>query len=215
MAGELNRLEDRECLESYNQPFQATRRNLILVTSDPSTIGAAFMYATTNSGYCDLTQANLWICDQSASREQHTCSEPCDSIATTKILEEGNNWTPLGVPVAYCLSQPSKKSCRVQLSPYTLASVIAMNAIKALTMLYIVFGLYKKTTDKPLLTNGDAIASFTEFPVAVTENMCLMSKVNVVTHTGLWPSLPQRFSKKAFPFHSVVSGIRRWICPPL
>lgn len=116
--------------------------------------------------------------------------------------------------VRYCLAEPTPQNCSLQYSvPLTVGTVIC-NIVKTFVLLYIWLGI-KET---PLLTVGDAIASFLRRQDPYSKGMCFPT-----TGTGVYipathatpPSLhdtqfrqPVAFSKKRNRWGSAVSS--RW-----
>ncbi|KAH7551297.1 hypothetical protein BM1_09613 [Bipolaris maydis] len=74
-------------------------------------------------------------------------------------------------PVSFCLSETAPSRCKVRFNSTILVIVTVVNFLKAILMFYIVF----KPFDQPLLTMGDAVASFLDDPDPSTRDMCLLS----------------------------------------
>lgn len=66
--------------------------------------------------------------------------------------------------------------CKLIFDVQIIVIVIICNAIKAICMFLVVV----KADDYPLVTLGDAIASFLEYPDPTTKDMCLISKREVL-----------------------------------
>lgn len=64
------------------------------------------------------------------------------------------------LPVKHCLAQPTPGSCQIGVSPVILGVVLACNLIKIVCL----FWTFWKLDIEPLVTLGDAIASFLERP---------------------------------------------------
>ncbi|KIK55865.1 hypothetical protein GYMLUDRAFT_133530, partial [Collybiopsis luxurians FD-317 M1] len=71
--------------------------------------------------------------------------------------------------VNYCISQPVEPRCQLEFDLPLLAVVIVFNIVKVICMALAA----GKINDKPLVTIGDAIASFTDDPDPHTRGMCL------------------------------------------
>ncbi len=82
------------------------------------------------------------------------------------------DWEIGGYPISYCLSQRIPEECELQFSQSILIVVIICNLIKAVCLFFCA----KITSDQPLVTLGDAIASFLEVPDTVTTGLCLVQK---------------------------------------
>lgn len=72
--------------------------------------------------------------------------------------------------VSYCLSKTLPPRCQLQLNLPLIIIVIVLNAGMVVCAAVVV----TRMKDCPLVTVGDAIASFVENPVPQTKNMCLI-----------------------------------------
>ncbi|KAH3907652.1 hypothetical protein HBI56_180480 [Parastagonospora nodorum] len=75
---------------------------------------------------------------------------------------DGTRW-----PVDYCLSERAELQCSLNFSSVIASAVTALNFFKAMLMFHIVFS----TKRKPIITMGDAVASFLDDRDATTTNM--------------------------------------------
>ena len=72
----------------------------------------------------------------------------------------------------YCLSQTVEEHCKVQFSGAIMIVVIVCNFCKMMIMVYVAL----KKPSEPLVTIGDALASFLDEPDPTTIGMCLAGK---------------------------------------
>ncbi|KAI5923903.1 hypothetical protein F4810DRAFT_153074 [Camillea tinctor] len=93
---------------------------------------------------------------------------------TTSGLQPGT----YNISVSYCLAQPMENICHIALSPVLLASVTACVIVKTLTAVVVTAVLGRRNQD-PLVTLGDAIASFIERPDRVTAGLCTMGQAEI------------------------------------
>jgi hypothetical protein len=193
----LERLESRDCRRAYAQDFQSTRNNVILVQDNIShnlewitTENQSLYNSISNTsqwmfnGFQDNNQIGLshyeWICYQLySSRDFITCDQ---TYYLDKILQN-STWTPFAGNVSYCLSEKVPEDCRVHGSLQVFVIVVALDIAKVLVIAYVVFGI----KESPLLTIGDAIASFMSDSDPTTIGMCLVTK-------------PQFDKSKSFPW---------------
>lgn len=217
VAGQLDRLENQACVDAYLQPFQSARRNLLMIVEEaPATrVDVCDLYFGGGvGGTCGTTDISRWICAQFNKADigvRGDCWPPCDDpslVSRTNAAVNASNWTPFDRKVQYCLSEPASKTCEIHVSLQIMLVVIAMNVVKAAIMFVLAYGAFK--SKQPLLTIGDAISSFTRIADPVTENMCLLSKGDVVSNPGLWPATPKEFKRTSHRFHYAISR-RRWI----
>lgn len=101
-------------------------------------------------------------------------------------------WQLDGLRVEYCLSQPVEEHCRVQLSIVIMIIVIICNLIKMLIMGYIAW----RRPSEPLITLGDAVASFSDDPDMTTKGNCLAGATR----------FQQDRATVSFPYHIAGSG---------
>jgi hypothetical protein len=86
------------------------------------------------------------------------------------------NWKPFGLDVHHCLSEPIKQHCKIQFTTPIAYGVLAFNFGKA----FVLWIVYLTIRESPLMTMGDAVASFLEKKDYTTENFCLMGKADVL-----------------------------------
>ena len=125
--------------------------------------------------------------------ETEECEVLCDYDSVTI---PGETWKPFHKPVEYCYSLPSEEHCKLQFSVGLLVTVVVLNLVKAGLMLACALGWRE---EPPLLTVGDAVASFLERPDASTRGMCLLTR----------GSVPLTWSKPDATLDGVFEGKRR------
>lgn len=163
MQSTLTNLSNHDCLRTYRNEIipdrldvlaisSATHANNLLLSYWP---GNVFSLKSTEGGWSPYG----WTCTQSSL--QHRCDFPTQ------------NWTVFDSPIEYCLSQYIEPSCRLQFSLVIMIIVISCNFAKVLCMSLTIW----KPSSMPLLTLGDAVASFLDRPDPDTANNCLASKL--------------------------------------
>ncbi|MCJ1462005.1 hypothetical protein MMC07_000605 [Pseudocyphellaria aurata] len=194
----LQPLNNSACIEAYAHEYLSDRSNLLLVTSDAnstSTPAAFFSFAVdsveiSNRGDC-VPNAYFWICADA------DCNESCEALLS-KGLVDVERWTIRGNPewivqnplserkvaheVQYCLSQRTQEHCKLQFSSQIVIVVIVINTLKMVLMLFVVFGL----NETPLMTIGDAVASFLDEEDPTTKGCCLVSKFDIKVNKLQW-----------------------------
>lgn len=105
-----------------------------------------------------------------------------------------------GQPDPYCLSEQPQQHCNLQYNLGFALIVIVFNAIKTAIMAYTAFSV----SGTPLMTTGDAIASFMEQEDEGSRGKCLLSRSDVETYK---PE-PPAFSSKRKRWYSAASGTR-------
>ena len=216
VAGKLSRREPGDCMRDYAKTFQTTQGSLILITANTS--GVPYSY-----GYDNLQSMSVpcypdanpfaWVC----GGFQRVCNETIFCAQGVSQLDPAD-WRPFGSKVAYCLSEQPEQQCSVEFGLQLAIVVMACIFSKAIALLCTF--LFVK--ENPILTVGDAVASFLERGDETTAGMCLMNKdsiswwqhestilrnVPVKSPTVFW--LFQRSRKR---WHQVVSRARWWTC---
>jgi hypothetical protein len=170
LQGILERLEPLECINAYARQYQT--RGSVLLVADNNTVADVQMHQTSYLEYVpymSVDGGSTWMCQY---RETYMPCEWRDEIKGYRA--NVSTWRPLhsSAPIAYCLSETLPDVCKVQSSLQILIIVVVLNALKATLMFYIGFA----TRESPLLTVGDAVASFLKEPDSWTAGMCLASK---------------------------------------
>lgn len=158
-----------------------------------------------------------WICSES------NCDKPCQHHLP-QVLADASNWTvkdkhsnpDLEVEVKFCSSQRTPKHCKLQFSLQIVIVVIVINTLKIIRMMYVVFGL----TETPLMTIGDAIASFLNEKDPTTKGCCLVSKFDIKLHKLQWQHREgqsngppaKEWSPTKVPWALAVGRTRWWAC---
>ncbi|RYN78863.1 hypothetical protein AA0120_g10887 [Alternaria tenuissima] len=207
-TGTLERLDPAECIARYATSIQSAQRNVLLVASDDQVlppnenplINGSHAYGrwkfSAMSAMARDTARNSfdWIC--SGMDTKRPCSLGIDAIrdssAESWLMGPGAGW-----PVKYCLSERADPTCKLHFEPTIGTIVTILNFVKAGVMFYVAF----LVRDEPLMTMGDAVASFLERPDPTSKNRCL------------WAFANQRMFRdgKGIKHHGV--GPQRWTCP--
>ncbi|KAI9723449.1 MAG: hypothetical protein M1828_004179 [Chrysothrix sp. TS-e1954] len=210
-AGELDRLEPRECIGAYAVDYISDRRNLLMVAptsfdnSSESKIHGFIVNDNAQidgqlSAGCDL-DPYAWICGNS------TCDQPCTSRNVTALQNNLEDWKPQFAPVDYCLSEKTPGKCELNLNLYLMIAVMIANLFKTVLMTALAFWLM----DAPLLNLGDAISSFLSRADPMTNGACLFSRAQFragLDHDyGNHPDSAEWRSRRIF-WHRTVGGLQ-------
>lgn len=175
LAHALTRLENQDCINAYATAFQTQRGSIILVSNDtdqPAPVAENALesiFVAASGGRCS-PHPFQWICGGNEFDCPHT-----DSCSTQWQSIDAANWSPFGNQIEYCLSGNVNQLCRLQFNETLAIIVIVFNAIKVLTLIYVFFAV----KENPLLTMGDAVASFLKRPDDTTRGLCLVSKRSI------------------------------------
>lgn len=120
---------------------------------------------------------SVWMCGDDYAK-------PCTEKAA---MNNASDWkiTPWGVPISGCLSRPTLlgEQCQLEYNSFILYAVIVCDVLKIVIVI-----LTLRVEGKPLITIGDAIASFLRNPDPCTKDKCLLDHEQA--------SLESRFSRR-------------------
>ncbi|KIK68784.1 hypothetical protein GYMLUDRAFT_256438 [Collybiopsis luxurians FD-317 M1] len=165
-------LSPLECIDTYANDF----------VSDRSSVVAVFMVKNTTL----LTPVGLsspgsdsdpfhWICSGmivngfTNGSEGTQCSFNWRNVNSKNWRVPPNGVVQDALQVNYCLSQPATSRCQLEFNLPLLAIVIIFNIIKIICIAIATWTI----KDNPLVTIGDAIASFLDNPDPNTRGVCL------------------------------------------
>lgn len=176
-----------------------------LIAGQPFSIPAKFPYWSDEWEDKPYTSQDLYGYENTAD-----CWIPCSDRLPT-----ADSWAPFGKKVDYCLAQQVEEHCKLQLSVHLSTIVIILNAIKVILMVWVVL----QVKESPLMTMGDAVASFLTEADPTTEDMCLLTKKEFRSKEYRFQKMfkkgPRPFSEKRHRWGSAVSRVRWAICMAL
>ncbi|KAF6834613.1 hypothetical protein CMUS01_06085, partial [Colletotrichum musicola] len=170
--------------------FNPLGGNLLVVVGDPEESlsdtdiqfhkdGRVFI---SSSPEIDIPQPFEWMCQREVVDEIQTCEDWLLEFKATP-----DNWKPFKSVVKECYSQATDEHCKIKFSQLLCWVVVAVNLLKVALMLLIAFG----RGESPLLTVGDAVASFLEHTDETTRGMCLKTKQGF--YIGDWAERSREF----------------------
>jgi hypothetical protein len=200
-------LEPNACIDAYHQNFQSSRGGLVLVLDLNSSTYTHWMEPVVFSVY-DTTGSNNsypfqepfgWICQQqdpyvfphSSLRNEQDYKEwnQRSCSANLKLLKDDKlGWRPDGYRIKSCISERIEETCKLQFSIHVACIVLAINLFKAIVMVSLALSF----KEKPLLTVGDAIASFLTNEDEETKHMCLADQRQFPSRSA-WSTEPRAF----------------------
>jgi hypothetical protein len=138
-------------------------------------------------------QALPWICSGLAPQEGSPCIDRLGEINNasqpwticSSCIDE-SEWMPSATrwPVDYCLSERAESRCQLHFNVVMAVIVTVLNFLKAALMFYIVYSI----EDNPLMTIGDAVASFLDEKDHATERTGLLSIIDIRRGYSVGPS---------------------------
>ena len=194
----LERLSVETCLEVYTAQVLSSHSDVLLVSSYSNFTNSLLGYQYTGYQYDIWDSADYGYFGKLSFFLE--CSEvPVSCQQSFGTLLDPQNW------LQYCLSVPAKEHCRLQFSLTIMIVVIVCNLMKTICMSTIVW----KQDPEPLVTLGDAIASFMDRPDVTTKGNCIAGKARFEKSKS-WDSLSRRWDSKSLLLFRAASS-RRWI----
>jgi len=185
-AKNWQRLENKACIEAYGQEFVSAYGDLVAISTNLNATNPAVAInkvEITSTGFSGVGTPYEWICwSTQTTGSQQNCDigrlisqpKPWKLIDHPRMSDgsgDGRSALP-ELSIDYCLSDPVEERCRLQFSLVIMGIVIGCNVVKTICMVLTLW--YHRS--QPLVTLGDALASFLDHPDPTTENMCLANK---------------------------------------
>lgn len=212
-------LSVQDCKRAYAQHFIRDRADVVVVVKPKVPDTNASTVITSEAGGIGPWPYQ-WLCPPD-SRQNFDCYR--------QLFESDGDWNYPGykdLKVEYCLSMPMKQHCKLQYGFIVAMFTVVANALKVICFVGTYWILKYRPNDiansnasekrksMPLVTTGDAIASFLEFPDQETFGMSIVEKEDF--RNGIWDlrwvhvyPMPWR---RRFPCaHFRAIGLRQWI----
>ncbi|CZT06813.1 uncharacterized protein RAG0_12456 [Rhynchosporium agropyri] len=187
---EFTRLSAQDCMNVYDRPFVFGGGDVFIIADENST-----SFAEATKVWSGVEESRLIQLGKSMQWKTQDLSINASYTDTDEYVE-----------VQSCYAKLRPETCKVRFSRILVLVIIICNACKALCMLRVAWGF---ADSPPLVTLGDAIASFLDNSDQTTNGLCLASKEDM--QNGAWTEYqgPQRWIAKAETYSSVVS-IKVW-----
>lgn len=211
-------LDNRACVEIYTAPIISTYSDLILVSTYSNATNSLLYYdqnvesqlisdSMGLGGPCSLPI--LETCDPSkviANPLEWSIDIPQYTVYYTSYASTSEDPSIFnGTRIQYCLSKGVEEHCKLQFSLAIMIIVIICNLVKTICMSIIAW----KQDPKPLVTLGDAIASFLNRPDVKSEGKCVVGKTRFEDSRS-WGPLISRWILKRLRWFRAASR-RRWL----
>ncbi|KAI0875522.1 hypothetical protein GGS24DRAFT_515444 [Hypoxylon argillaceum] len=212
LAAGWERLEIAECKAEYVACHGLKRRrSVVLVVDNPGG------WVWNDIWQLNQTEAKFW--DQyvpSATPNHLFFDSQCAMVAVQTHAgpsDPNSNWTAspyhpmtsglkpdsFNLTINYCLAEPLENICQIALSPTLLLGVALCVIAKTITAI-IVTVVLNRPEHEPLVTLGDAVASFIKHPDPVTAGLCTVDQKQFRTAMR-WTDA------------YLIPGPRRWTAP--
>ncbi|KAF1982525.1 hypothetical protein K402DRAFT_340141 [Aulographum hederae CBS 113979] len=212
-AGNLTFLANANCIQAYAEVFQTSHSNLVLVTDAeiPRMVANLDVYQPElGSSYSVTAQPYYWMClglDNFSTTKSYYPDAPLCQSRVPELKSSPSEWKVGDDKVSYCLSETPPSHCKLQYSLNFAVIILLVNLIKAAIMYYTAFAL----KGDPLVTTGDAIASFLHRPDETTLRRSLLKRVDA-QKPDYSPAGPIAFEGKRERMSSAASKTRWFFC---
>jgi hypothetical protein len=185
--GTLEPLSNLDCINAYSQPYQSARSTVFLLPAANTTNldKVEFIYPEVErTTGCGSESGNAWVFAQFQGAS--SCDWQDVNVQLPRLHANVSDWRPFGSVVEGCLSERAETRCKLQLSVHMLGIVVGFNVLKLVGILVAVRGI----GEVPVLTVGDAIASFLRVPDGMTVGRGLLSQEEILRSKGRWRDQP-------------------------
>lgn len=197
----LTKVENKACLDAYSSPFISAYSDLILVSNYSNATNSLVGYDTGQGLSLLYGERSSFFVLLMAGRSSLVLP-----MRFLPILTIGRSTlSTIEVTVDYCLAHRVQEHCKLQFSVTIMIVVIVCNLVKAICMGVIAW----KQDQQPLVTLGDAIASFLRQPDMTTAGRCVADKAGFPSRRS-WTSLESSWTLTEHYWFQAGSK-RRWI----
>lgn len=216
-ANGWEQLDNAACIKTYGQKQVTNWANVLVVTEDPPSYNETVLNVVMNLS----EDSAIWVCNGPEGgakfcQDPQDVSNAADWVAPVSLASDGSWDCGLHVnetlPVKYCLAQPVPEECRIGVIPSILIIVLICNLVKIIGLAWTIWRL----NFEPLVTLGDAVASFLNHPDSTSSGFGAMS----IDDIKRWDSNSDQSSAsvwkaKARTGFAAASGKRWLICSVL
>ena len=156
----LKNLTARNCILTYGNAVGNSKYRDVLAVSSISNATDSLLRFQVNGREGRITD---WFCQEHEDSYGYCNVGEAANAEEVKVFE---------TPIDYCLVQEADEKCILQFSLPVMLVVIVCNLMKTVCMILLLL----EGGSRPLLTMGDAIASFLNELDPATKNICLADK---------------------------------------
>lgn len=198
--GNYERLTTRQCLEIPNAVYQVDYRLIVALTEALSVSDggdAAILWTACSMAYgADDTYFGHAKLDKDVIGRpfamQHNNTYGIDTKCVDNLAVFFNNYAVFNNSTNYqlsgCLAIKAEEHCELLYSPPICIAIVLASLVKVIAM--FLSARSSRSRSVPLLTIGDAVASFLEEPDLTTKGLCWISRTEI--QGGDWKSSEQK-----------------------
>lgn len=175
------------------------------ITQDADSVSKAVLEESAINAAYRIAWSYDWICGNKCYLPDLGYDDGACRREIPNIKKQASDWAPYCDKVKYCYSMPIDEQCQLVFAPYFMAFVLASNAIKAATLLYIAL----KPPEESLFVLGDAVESFLTVSDAFSTDGCLASVADIKKNDGKDWAGPRRWRPVRRRWGAAISR-RRW-----
>ena len=210
----LAKLENTACVDIYTAQPISKNSDLLMVSTYSNSINSLYDYVVNATSKMHATNNKV------AKGGNLFCSDDlAGGGCKSKYDFDPRNWTigtfpdsslvstDSGSRIQYCLSDPVDEHCKLQFSLAIMIAVIVCNLVKTICISVIAW----KPNWEPLVTLGDAIASFLDRPDVTTKGNCIVGKARF-EDSRRWDSLSSTWDPSELKLRRFrAASSRRWL----
>ena len=193
----LEKLTKSDCLRIYSASAASNHGDVLVILesdysynlSDP--VVAVWPFIEPDFVQTNYSSAIPWYCSDNILLKggecdvylQHPLAYNCTKNPITRngnvakcdthdLIAHADSWQLRGRRIDRCIAAPNEERCKVQFSAEIMVVVIICNFCKLTIMGYVAW----QRPLEPLVTVGDAVASFLDKPDRTTKSNCLVTK---------------------------------------
>ncbi|CAG8107401.1 unnamed protein product [Penicillium olsonii] len=198
-----NRLSPTECVNLMATPYAAGTKLLMILTDKLSVRHGGDEAILASSFFSRGIWADTWVNLQSEfSGASFANSTTIDATGNPICLENTSPYKNFGM--TECLQISAQEHCQLLYNP-TICIIISLCAFAKVTAMFWAARV-SRSRPAPILTVGDAVASFARNPDLTTKDMCWFSKRDVC-HQAWGPSQATQSSSEGLGSNSLIESV--------
>ncbi len=206
----LVRLENKACSEAFTAPIISSASVLILISDYSNSSNSLIGYGYRESRFIPGSPYHavygwngsygLTETDETSHNTENWTFNIVESVDASVYLDLNTKSR-----IQYCLTKREEEHCRLQFSLAIMIIVITCNLLKTICMSKIAW----KHDREPLVTLGDAVASFLDRPDMTTKGNCIVGKTRFEDSKS-WDLFRSRWGPKRLRWFRAASS-KRWL----